>query len=66
MTHREASSRYVIGFSPRNLPSFILCKSTCHIALEYLRSHLAHFLFPDLVAEGETSPFSLMILYVLP
>ena len=34
VTHREASSRGVIRFSPFILGSFTMCQSMCHMAFE--------------------------------
>ena len=34
VTHREASSRYVIRFNPFMRVSFMECQSVCHMALE--------------------------------
>ena len=34
VTHREASSRRVIMFSPFILGSFMMCQSVCHMAFE--------------------------------
>lgn len=54
--HLEESPRYVTRLNPLKRESLMMRQSTCHIALEYLRSNLTHLCFLDLAADGVTSP----------
>ena len=48
----DASSGDAMGLSPFRRGSLVWCRSTCRIALEYLRSHRARLRRPDLAGEG--------------
>ena len=65
VTHREASSRYVIRFRSLTRKSFMTCQSVCHMALEYCRSNLTHLRFFAFAGHDSTSPCFFIMLYTV-
>ena len=66
VTHLDASSRNTMRCEPLRGPYFIMCQSTCHIALEYFLSNLTHLRLLDLAGELLTSPSADNMRYAAP